>query len=144
MPAFATLFLAVSGAATGAVSDEIAEVVLSKLIANSAADSVLCVKVNNGDPSKSLLSRLKRVDRTVVPDSECHYSNTNHPNDYHMSSGRPAHFLGVSDLFRESDSAAEVKATDHYNTLGAELYTVRLIRDAAGWKITSFHLDATA
>ena len=124
---------------------DVAQVVLAKLIADIPSSKlVLCLQVNGKDPSRTLLRHLQRADRTVVVGSECHdWIDTQH-GDYHIKSGLPAHFLRVSDAIWASSSTVEVQAQEHYHGLWAKFWTVRLAKDASGWRIVSFHEDAEA
>ena len=140
------LFVAVVGSAVGgAVPPDVAEVVLRKLIADiPSSQLVLCLQINGRDPPKSLLRRLQRADRTVVPGTECHdWVDLDH-GSYHIKTGKAAHFLRVSDAVWASKTTVEVQAQEHYHGLWASFWTVRLTRDASGWRIISFHLDREA
>jgi hypothetical protein len=68
----------------------------------------------------------------------------NRPDDYQTKTGHLAHFLAVERFVKRSDSAAQVKAMDHFNGRWAKIWTVRLTRTAEGRQIVWFHLDAEA
>jgi hypothetical protein len=138
------LTLAVALDPSGTVPPDIARAVLTRLVSQSAADVVLCLKVNEADPPKSLVRDLQRRDRTIVAGSECHYwSDMKHP-DYQISTGRPAHFLSVSKAVWSSDTALSVQASDHYNGKWAIYWTARVVRRPNGWKVLELHVDSEA
>jgi hypothetical protein len=136
-------------AATGVISgvpvtSDMAQLMLARLITDSATGIVLCVEINGADPSPSLLKKLQRMDRTIVPGSECHeWIDVNHP-DYQIVTGRPAHFLRVWDAVWSSSTAVSVRAADHFDGNWAKFWTVHMVRGSSGWQIVSFHLDAEA
>jgi hypothetical protein len=139
--------LSMLAAATGVISggpvtSDMAQLVLAQLITDSSSGIVLCIEINGADPSPSLLKKLKRMDRTIVPGSECHeWIDVNHP-DYQIMTGRPAHFLRVWDAVWSSSTAVSVRAADHFDGKSAKFWTVRMVQESSGWQIVSIHLDA--
>jgi hypothetical protein len=146
MFALLALLAAAPGDVKGSpVPPEVAQVVLTKLIADIPSSKlVLCLQINGTDPTKALLRNLQRPDRTVVAGSECHpWIDVDH-GDYYIKSGQPAHFLRVSDAVWISQTTVDVQAQEHYHGLWAKFWTVRLTKNASGWQIVSFHEDGEA
>jgi len=126
-----------------AVPPDVASVVLHRLIAEvHSPDLVLCLQIDSADPPAAMLHRLQRPDRTVVAGSECRWWDDTHQSNYHFKTGRPAHFLTVSDAVWASNAEVSVQAADAYQSKRTMFWTVRLTRHESGWKIVS--LDAEA
>ena len=58
--------------------------------------------------------------------------------------GRPAHFLTISDMVWNSSADVSIQVQDHFNGKNARSWTAHLIRNSAGWQLISFHLDSEA
>src|SRR5205823_2908509 len=118
------------------VQYDVAQIVLEKMIADSAVELVLCIDVNGADPPGKLLDQLQRPGRVIVSGSKCHRATDGglHPS-YFGKSRRRAHFLTVSDAIQISRTEMTVQANDWYHMKWASYWTVRLAHDDSGWHI---------
>jgi hypothetical protein len=141
---FAPVLAAAVLASPGEITSDLAEVVFAQLITQSSPDLVLCLRNNGADPTPSLMKKLWRRDRVVVPGSYCReWTDMDHP-DQEIKTGRPAHFLTILNMVWNSSSDVSMQAQDHFNGKNARFWTAHLIRNSAGWQLIAFHLDAEA
>jgi hypothetical protein len=126
------------------IPSDIAEVVFAQLITQNSPEFVLCLRNNDADPAPSLIKKLWRRDRTVVPASHCRERTDMVLSDEEIKTGRPAHLLSISKMVWNSGSDVTVQALDHVSGKNATFWTAHLTRNHAGWQLISFHLDAEA
>jgi hypothetical protein len=120
------------------VPSEVARLVLEREIDEAGPSVVLCLVVGTSDPSPTLLAKLRRKDRTIVPGSECRPATGSVKPSYHAKTGKPAHFLSVYNPVQLSPTSLRVQAENYYHGKWAIFWTVELALLNGKWQITKF------
>ena len=71
-------------------------VVFKKPIDDAGPSAVLCLEVGMSDAPATLIAKLRRSDRTIVPGSQCTPAEGSVKPSFHTATHRAAHFLYVS------------------------------------------------
>src|SRR5262245_60754931 len=104
----ASFVLLMGSAAADPTPPAVARLVLERPLANSPPDIVVCVKVDDQDPSDLLLGSLRRLRKDLLVATEC---INDAKGTYERRSNRPAMLLSVSAFRPTSRPRAEVSVS---------------------------------
>lgn len=129
----ASFVLLMGSAAADPTPPAVARLVLERPLADSPAEIVVCVKVDDQDPSDLLLSSLRRLRKDLIVATECINDTTG---TYERRSKRPAMLLPVLAFRITSRSRAEVSVSTYRDGRQVNSEKVEVEQNSAGfWRI---------